>query len=285
MQRHQPDVLGGIMKITGKHRNVSREFIRAWINASAAVLAHHNYPMDLATLRVRILDLSKMGSDVAEGNVMGWADRSRNEIGLSRKGSRETVASALLHECIHLACGSFGDDTDELCTSRLTAKLKPTVAILANTLQDDDNANRAHFAHTKIAYRNAAGEPDHYDDGQWVRVGATDKHGMRRKERKEEAAREANRAALFRQHGEDEAPVTEHDGPWSALEWAFGQRAFLVGTDQAGREVLFEYNAGRIVGTFYPVPDNWESGGDWMTALLGIETATEFPTWDNRGER
>ena len=46
------------MKITGKSKkNISKEFIRSWVYATSVVLAYHNYPIDLKTLRVDILDL------------------------------------------------------------------------------------------------------------------------------------------------------------------------------------------------------------------------------------
>ena len=171
------------MKITGKSKTVSREFVRAWVNASAAVLSYHNHHMDLDTLTVRITDLRKRVNRITGGGDSGVAYPSRNLIELSKFMSRECMATVVVHECIHIAVGDMGDDTDELCCSRLTAKLKPWVAKIAAVLQDGANNRAANFAHIKIAYRNEPGKPDRYDANQWVKVGAVDKHRDRKAQR------------------------------------------------------------------------------------------------------
>jgi hypothetical protein len=171
----------GHIHLTGTPNHVSREFVRAWLNASACVLAFHGYPIDLATLRVRVVDLSKRTNHVTGGGVGGTGCASTNTIELERSGDREWMATTILHECIHVAFGSFEDGTNELITSTLTAKLKPTAAKLAQVLQEDDNANRAHVAHRKLSYMNEPGEPDRYNDAQDERIGVTDKHHERRK--------------------------------------------------------------------------------------------------------
>ncbi|MAG24155.1 hypothetical protein CMI47_01120 [Candidatus Pacearchaeota archaeon] len=185
------------MKLTGKHKKVSREFIRAWVSASNAVLSLHGYPLNLDTLVVQVKDLSKRVNKVNGGGVGGTASRSTNTIELSCKGSTEWVASCILHECIHLGCGNFGRGTNELCTTRLAGKLLPTVAEIAKTLQERDNNNRAYFAHTKIAYRNAPGAGDRYEHVQLDEV--EDKHHARRNptirdlKRQEKRVKEKNR--------------------------------------------------------------------------------------------
>ena len=87
---------------------------------------------------------------------------------------------------IHLGCGDFGEGTDEKCTSTLTARLKPVVARLAGVLLEEDNRNRAIFAHSRpgMAY-TTKGEGDRYDPDQWVHVGVKDKHHKRRSAAKE----------------------------------------------------------------------------------------------------
>jgi hypothetical protein len=165
------------LKLTGQHANVPRELVRAWLHASAAVLAYHGHAIDLATLRVKVVEL--------EGDEGGIAYPQENRFELDSTISREEAATVVLHELIHLGCGDFcpddaSRDTDEKCTSTLTAKLKPGVAAIAQLLIDGTYKRAAYFAHTKIAYRNDPGRADYYDSDQDTPVGVTDKHMSRR---------------------------------------------------------------------------------------------------------
>jgi hypothetical protein len=161
------------MKLVGKHRHVSREFVRAWLHASAAVLAYHGRTIDLATLEVRVKSMPA-GED-------GAAYPDANRIELDRDTTPEVAASTVLHEVIHLACGTFCEDddtrdSDEKCTSTLTSKLKPEVAPIAQLLLDGTYKRAAYIAHTKISYRNEPGQPDYYDSTEDDAVGVKDKH-------------------------------------------------------------------------------------------------------------
>ena len=166
------------MKIKGRSRYCSLQFIRAWIQATACILSHHNYPVDIDTLFVHVLDLSKRVNKVTGKGVGGTANWKKNKIELSRKMMPESLASTIIHEMIHLGCRHFGnrieDDTMEKCTSTLTAKLKPKIQPIAQMLIDETQVRAGYFAHTKIAYKSKTGK-DYYDESQWIRTGVKDK--------------------------------------------------------------------------------------------------------------
>ena len=124
------------MKITGKSKkNVSKEFIRSWIYATSVVLAYHNYPIDLKTLRVEISDLKKEVNKVdPNAGVGGLAWYDQNRIAISCWMREENLASTIVHELIHIGCGKFGEHTNEKCTSTLTAKLKKEIQPIAEIL-------------------------------------------------------------------------------------------------------------------------------------------------------
>lgn len=151
-------------KLTGKSpRKCSREFVRAWLHASACVLAYHGKILP-RRIDVRLVDH-------IEDDVSGrWNARERRIL-IQRTMTREGTATTILHEVIHAACGNFGNDTDEKCCSTLTAKLKPEVQQLAQPLIDGTYRRAAYIAHTKLSY---VVEDDYYDDDQWGRVGTKD---------------------------------------------------------------------------------------------------------------
>jgi len=169
------------MKITGKSKkNISKEFIRSWVYATSVVLAYHNYPIDVETLRVEIKDLTKEINNVEpEAGVGGWAWPSENRIAISCWMEREDLASTIIHELIHIGCVDFGEGTNEKCTSTLTAKLKKEIQPIAKNLVAGTYKRAAYFAHTKIAYRNN-GDKDFYDNSQWEKVGVYDKYETKR---------------------------------------------------------------------------------------------------------
>ena len=174
-----------IKKIKGKAKNCSKEFIRAWIQASASVLAYHNMPVTDA-YTIHILPKTHhtmMHNHITGGGNGGWCNWSTHNIGLGDWLVAENMATVILHEMIHAGCGNFGDGTNEKCTSTLTAKLKPTVAVLAQTLLDNTYRNAAFFALTRktktgkdMPYRSPEGEEDYYDDEQWFEVHPKDKY-------------------------------------------------------------------------------------------------------------
>ena len=165
------------MKITGKlKKRISKEYLRAWIHATAIILEYHNYPIDLKTLRVDILDLKDRVNRVdPDAGVGGLAWSGLNKIAISCWMNKENLASTIIHELIHIGCVEFGEGTDEKCTSTLTAKLKKEIQPIAEILIEGTYRRAAYFAHTKIAYRNK-GDKDFYDKSQWVKVGVKDKY-------------------------------------------------------------------------------------------------------------
>jgi len=150
-------------KIKGKPSDCSREYVRAWLHASAVVLAYHNKILPSDTLVVLVEDLDLMGS---------WTP------GLSRMELRanldpEDMATTILHEIIHAACGSFGTNTEEKCCSTLCSKLKPEVHKLAQVLIDGTYKRAAYIAHTKLSYIT---DEDHYDEAEDRPIGVKDKY-------------------------------------------------------------------------------------------------------------
>jgi len=90
----------------------------------------------------------------------------------------EAMATTILHEIVHAACGSFGEETDEKCTSTLTARLKPDVKILAQTLVDGTYKRAGYLAHTRLSYIT---DDDHYDEDEDRPVGVKDRYGKRKR--------------------------------------------------------------------------------------------------------
>ena len=162
-------------ELRGRSDHVSREFIRGWIHATTCVLAYHGYLLDLHVLTVKVRRLP--------GDTFGLAYRDDYTIELSQACKREEIATTIVHECIHLALGDFGEGTDEKCTSTLTSKLKPEIEPLATALIDGTYRRAAFIAHTKkkqgggnMAYRNPEGDDDCYDTAEDAEVGVTDKY-------------------------------------------------------------------------------------------------------------
>ncbi len=158
------------LNIKGRHPTISLPFIRAWIMASYTVLSYHGRTFDLYDYRFFIKDLS-------ESSAWGTCNSKKKTIKLSTKiKTAEQIATVILHECIH-ASMSWEKGTDEKCTSTLVSKLKPTVAIIAQTLVDNTFKNAAYIAHTKagMSYPTKDGK-DFYDKNQYVNTNAKDKY-------------------------------------------------------------------------------------------------------------
>jgi hypothetical protein len=172
---------GRIFDIKGKPTRVSREYVRAWLHASLSVLEYHNLHLG-GPVTVRFVPQSKLGKLHVKGRedepAAGYWQASTRTIAIKRDSSREGMATHILHELVHACAGDFdmheGDDTDEHCCSTLTAKLKPTVAKLADILLDGTYQRAAFVAHTKMAYRV---QEDRYNSAQHERVGVRDKYG------------------------------------------------------------------------------------------------------------
>ncbi len=159
------------MNIKGSMKTgISKPAIRAWLRASETVLRYHNRDVNLDDWTIEIKNLS-----------------SQKAWGICRNGSKtifldeniphlDDLGTVILHEVIHTGF-RWGSQTNEKCTSTLTGKLKPTVAILAQTMLDNTFKNAAHIAHTRegMAYENTEGD-DYYDKDQYVGTGATDKY-------------------------------------------------------------------------------------------------------------
>ena len=176
---------GEIMRIIsykGKSQKVSKEFIRAWIQASASVLAFHKMPV--TEMNIKILpktDPSMQNNPLTGGNNGGWYQSSTNTIALADWIDKENLATIILHEMIHAGCGDFGEGTNEKCTSTLTGKLKPTVSIIAQTLLEATYRNAAYIALTRktkngVDMHYRAKDGDFYDDSQWIKTEPTDKY-------------------------------------------------------------------------------------------------------------
>lgn len=160
--------------IKGTSNPCSKVFVRAWFHASQCVLAFHGKLLP-ETITVRLL---QHPIDDDEDDTQGIWFPSVREIHLVRSLEPEPMATTILHEVIHAACGDFGEGTDEKCCSTLTAKLKPDVALLAQPLIDRTFRRAAFLAHTRISYPTDDG--DHYDPNQWTQVGTTDRYKRKR---------------------------------------------------------------------------------------------------------
>jgi len=154
--------------LTGKPLEVSREFVRAWLWASACVLSFHNKNETWGALKVELIPPTET-RDFEWGL---WIEDTRT-MRLRDDMDAELMATTILHEMIHALCGYFGDNTNEKCTSTLTAKLKPDVAKLAQVLVDGTYRRAAYIAHTKLSYKV---DHDHYDQSEDEPVGVKDPH-------------------------------------------------------------------------------------------------------------
>lgn len=170
------------MKLTieGTHQTVSKPAIRAWFQASATVLAYHNFHCDEINLRILPLNHPDFNSPARfENNTVrvGLCKMrlSPIEIIINDHYDLDSLGTVILHEMIHAACQTFGserrDVSLEKCTSTLTARLKPTVSSIAQILLDNTFRNAAYVAHTRkgMAYRTDPND-DFYDQAQWVRT-------------------------------------------------------------------------------------------------------------------
>lgn len=151
---------------SGTPTTVSKEFVRAWLHATACVLAYHGKPAPEG-ITVRFWFLLYGAAD-------GTWEADTLTITLQRDLDSEAMATSIVHEMIHACLGDFGEGTDEKCTSTLTARLKPEIKVLADQLLEGTYRRAAYLAHTKLSYRSDAG--DYYDSAQEQPVGAKDRY-------------------------------------------------------------------------------------------------------------
>jgi len=166
----------GPFTLVGKPTRVSREFVRAWVQASLAVLGFHNrHPEGPFTVFLvpasELPNLSVSGRE-HERAAACWS-KSNQAISVNRDSSPEGMATYILHEVIHSCTGEDFGESDEHCCSTLTARLKPDVAKLARVLLEGTYKRAAFFAHTKLSYRVSE---DHYNPEQHQSVGVTDRY-------------------------------------------------------------------------------------------------------------
>jgi hypothetical protein len=152
------------IEIKGRPRRVSREFVRAWCQATVCVLSYHNRPSaggGGGRVEVKLID------DLAQEG--GW---SPGEIALNSELGAEMMATTIVHELVHECCGNFGEGTEEKCTSTLTARLKPLIKPLAESLMEHTYRVAAYLAHTRMSYRT---DTDHYDPAEDRAIGVVDR--------------------------------------------------------------------------------------------------------------
>lgn len=143
------------IRLTGKPKHVSREEVRAWIWATLSVLAYHNKSLQRKITVAFVAHLDCDGKWYTNGCI-----KIRNF--LTPNDTWTTIVHELIHEC----CGGFEEDSDEKCTSTLTARMKVEIAPIAQLLLNNTYKRAAWLAHTKLSYRVQPGQTDHYDADQ-----------------------------------------------------------------------------------------------------------------------
>jgi len=154
--------------IEGKHKVLSKEELRAVIQAAATVLEFHGGALNADVMKVTIAPNGTLGKCRVGGRpVAGQAHISQGAFTMIDSQPLEEVTTLVIHEMIHLMM----DPNSEKATSTLTAKLKPTVTAIYNTLIDGVYKRAAYVAHTKIAYKHK-GE-DEYNNEQYNKTGVS----------------------------------------------------------------------------------------------------------------
>jgi hypothetical protein len=150
----------------GKPTKASLEFVRAWTHATVCVLGFHKKPL---TAPIVVEFTEKLDADYGDWNSKKRRVRIRKSLG------REDLATTIVHELVHACVGGFGPNTDEKCTSTLTAKIKPLIKPLATSLVKNTYKVAAYIAHTKLSYRTDGGAySDHYDSAEDKPIGVKD---------------------------------------------------------------------------------------------------------------
>lgn len=161
--------------ITGKPTQCSREYVRAWLQASACVLAYHSKHLPDG-LAIQFRDEHEL-ADAGMPYIGRW-DGDGNRVLLLRTLEPEDMATTILHELVHAACGYFGEETDEKCCSTLTARLKAEVKKLAEPLLEGTYKRAAYLAHTKLSYTV---DEDRYDTDEDRPIGVSDRYSPKKR--------------------------------------------------------------------------------------------------------
>ena len=162
------------IKIIGKAKKISNRQVRAIVQATLTICSFHN-KCELSSERIliRFVDNEEcLGKNEITGGACwgrAWWGLSYTEIygGISKRH----VITTLIHELLHLCIRHKGGQ--EMPTSTLTARLKPLIIEMANTLIVGPRGKRAGtqqraawFAHTSIKYKRSRKE-DSYNSEQW----------------------------------------------------------------------------------------------------------------------
>ena len=175
----------------GKAIHQSKEFIRAWCWATYAVLSFHGLYISRKiestsnntltvldnTLTVFLYDERQWDYHNCSDTAWGLASRKYAKIWLrvEKIVDPEDMAYVIVHEIIHMFT-FFPKNSNERNTSTLTAKFKPTIKVIAETLYNNTYRNAAFLAHCKISYNTEAQglSEDGYNQQQRERIGITD---------------------------------------------------------------------------------------------------------------
>lgn len=162
------------IKVKGKHDHLSKEEIRAMVQASMTVLEFHNKHPHYIEIDILVKDLTGRENDFDDTGIWGTASFDATEIELHSKiKSVEDNLTVILHECIHLCIPDMPSECSEKCTSTLTNRLKGDVAKIYNVLIEGTYKRAGYIAHTKMAYKTSK---DFYDKTQYAKKG-TSNHG------------------------------------------------------------------------------------------------------------
>jgi len=183
--------------IKGKADHVSKEEIRAILHATDAMLSFHNKfpvkrsnkgardafevecditgfsrgwftPATTVTLTLTDEDLGvceKSESGKAKAVGTAWWKEARMKVKKNLK--YDSMFTVIIHEMIHLYFW-FHSHKTEVCTSTLTARLKPYIADMMNILVEDTYKRAGYIAHCKLSYaKDAHRNGDHYNKDQY----------------------------------------------------------------------------------------------------------------------
>jgi hypothetical protein len=162
--------------IKGKHDFISREEIRAMLQATSCIIEYHRIKpiSDKPTVTVTITNDRNAFKD----DYIGYAWDNDGKILLASWRNFQETFTICIHEVIHLYF-DFKIYTEKL-TSTLTCKLKPSIAKVYDVLIDNVYQRAGFIAHTKIAYL-PKGRKDFYDDSQYKKVDVNNKGKQYRK--------------------------------------------------------------------------------------------------------
>jgi hypothetical protein len=148
--------------ITGKPTKVSKEEVRTILHATKTVLEFHNLTPANPTVRVYLVPPDHKELINKYNGVTFYPE---SKIWLNNTMDFDTMMSVTIHECIHAFHSLCGlEEHTEHQTSTLNTKLKPTIALIYETLADGIYKRAGYIAHVKMAYK--PGRKDHYNDAE-----------------------------------------------------------------------------------------------------------------------